>query len=286
MGLFMIYADILAPAEELLIAADTLCARRASGAPRCLLLARGSESIVGRFEVSELADTTIIGMTSSELVGRTDGGRIVRAALPHEMFVSGRCRPHQGRGNLPNVPDVAELLITHAGGCLRRTSGAVDCWRWRRCGDDEPVELRRSSGLDDAIQLARDDVGTIIAVRADGRVAVLDGDPAVSIGDGDIVQLSYAGDRGCARTETGEVECWGRNNLGQTGPRTQAGSTTVPTLTQVVDIAVGAEHSCALRSTGEVLCWGSNHYGQLGSSYTPPSYRPEPVVGLQTRVDD
>ena len=56
----------------------------------------------------------------------------------------------------------------------------------------------------------------------------------------------------CAIRESGEIECWGDNDYGQSTP--PAGSFTA--------VSANASHSCAIRDTGEIECWGSNRDGQ------------------------
>src|SRR5687768_2533028 len=58
----------------------------------------------------------------------------------------------------------------------------------------------------------------------------------------------------CAiRTTDGSIDCWGYNNLGQTGAPTGSFDT----------VASGLNHSCAIRSSDSfVACWGYNASGQ------------------------
>ena len=60
----------------------------------------------------------------------------------------------------------------------------------------------------------------------------------VSVGTG----LEYT----CGMRDTGEIECWGWNDLGQSTP--PAGAFT--------SLSVSSFHACGLRDTGEVECWG------------------------------
>ena len=65
---------------------------------------------------------------------------------------------------------------------------------------------------------------------------------------------AYSGYRGsdyrCALRTTGEIECWGRNDFGQTDA--PGGMFTV--------VSAGWVHACGLRETGEIECWGSNTF--------------------------
>ncbi len=97
-------------------------------------------------------------------------------------------------------------------------------------------------------------------------------------GTATIAQLIAAnGNHSCARTQIGQLKCWGQNNYGQLGlgdftnrgttpfslgtnlPAVSLGASRYPTV-----IALGYWHSCAILDDGKVKCWGANTYGQLG----------------------
>lgn len=59
----------------------------------------------------------------------------------------------------------------------------------------------------------------------------------------------------CATDLSGAVECWGRNDFGQSKPPADI-------FTQV---SVGIYHTCAISSSGVVKCWGLNKTGQSSS---------------------
>jgi hypothetical protein len=71
-----------------------------------------------------------------------------------------------------------------------------------------------------------------------------------------------------ARTMTGTVWAWGRNDHGQLGDGTRV-QRPVPVqiarLTDVSSVAAGADHSVALHQDGTVGAWGGNGWGQLGT---------------------
>jgi alpha-tubulin suppressor-like RCC1 family protein len=65
----------------------------------------------------------------------------------------------------------------------------------------------------------------------------------------------------CALLQSGAVQCWGANVLGQVGNGATVISPTLPiTVTGlesgVVELVVGAHHSCARSQDGKVRCWG------------------------------
>lgn len=57
-------------------------------------------------------------------------------------------------------------------------------------------------------------------------------------------------------TETGMIECWGRNDHGQLAP---------PGLPDIEQMAVGSEHVVALTKDGKVISWGWGEHGNCGA---------------------
>ena len=70
----------------------------------------------------------------------------------------------------------------------------------------------------------------------------------------------------CAITPEGGVQCWGNNDFGQLGDRSNLGSN-IPVNVIGIDggrtIVAGGNHTCIL-SGSDVWCWGQNSQGQLG----------------------
>ena len=56
----------------------------------------------------------------------------------------------------------------------------------------------------------------------------------------------------CGVTSSGNVECWGRNDYGQTN---------LPSGT-FESVSAGPYHNCGVKTDGNVECWGRNDYGQ------------------------
>ena len=71
-------------------------------------------------------------------------------------------------------------------------------------------------------------------------------------------QLAVGWDHACALTERGQVQCWGRNHLGQLGDGTRelrAAPTPVRAL-HATAIGAGVDTTCAVAVDGRVACWG------------------------------
>ena len=119
-----------------------------------------------------------------------------------------------------------------------------------------------------------------------GEVAVADTpagpEPGVD-GDADpFIQVSVSRGRTCAVRHSGQVSCWGRNDL-QEWLSTAA-------LSDVEMIAISANdlnqfHSCVLHEDRTVSCWGLNYYGRLGQGPDDKAhYRPIKVPGIDDAV--
>jgi len=88
----------------------------------------------------------------------------------------------------------------------------------------------------------------------------------------------------CGVTTTGDLDCWGENDVGQVGidPAISGGGSAVTRLTSVPPMQSGscADHCCGVTTSGEVWCWGANDYGQLGRGTTStPAWQPAPACG-------
>ena len=97
------------------------------------------------------------------------------------------------------------------------------------------------------------------------------------------VSITAGGSHTCAVLNTGVVNCWGWNGIGQLGNgNTTDSSVPVPVGAftggaTAVSITAGNAHTCAVLNTGAVNCWGRNDYGQLGNGTTTDSSVPVPV---------
>jgi alpha-tubulin suppressor-like RCC1 family protein len=107
--------------------------------------------------------------------------------------------------------------------------------------------------------------------------------PVLVSGLSNVVAVSAGGWHSCARTDSGQVLCWGDNTDGQLGDGSTSNRNTpvaVSNLSNVVQLTAGSSHSCALNGIGKAVCWGYNLYGQLGNGSTSNSKTPVDVSGL------
>ncbi|MFN3199957.1 MAG: thrombospondin type 3 repeat-containing protein [Bradymonadia bacterium] len=154
------------------------------------------------------------------------------------------------------------LASAAAGGstsCALLSNGDVKCWGYNGYGN---------LGQDDTL-----DRGTIAPEM--GR-DLLDVDL-----NGAVTALATGQDFACALLQSGQVQCWGRNNYGQLGlgdtshrgDHANEMGVALPTVDlgtgrSAQQIAAGDFHTCAILDDGTLKCWGLNNYGQLGQGDT------------------
>jgi alpha-tubulin suppressor-like RCC1 family protein len=115
--------------------------------------------------------------------------------------------------------------------------------------------------------------------------------PTRALGISDAVQASTSFRNGCALRASGNVVCWGNNQLGQLGTGL-AGSyrdLAAPTLVSgAIEMHTGDDFACALLGNGTVKCWGTNQFGSLGNGGAigsgAYSATPVTVVGITSAV--
>jgi alpha-tubulin suppressor-like RCC1 family protein len=100
----------------------------------------------------------------------------------------------------------------------------------------------------------------------------------------------------CLWTGSGEVRCWGCDDLGQLGdglsvlpdlcscPSGSAacglGAGAALSIAAVDAVDSGRTHGCASLADGSASCWGDNARGQVGDGSTTRAYAPVAVAGL------
>lgn len=91
---------------------------------------------------------------------------------------------------------------------------------------------------------------------------------------GRIVSVGAGTDFACVLHETGEVRCWGRNDVGQLGRGTSdtlahPEAATVELTGRAVALSVGRDHACALTREGVAFCWGDDRMAESGAAEAP-----------------
>jgi len=85
----------------------------------------------------------------------------------------------------------------------------------------------------------------------------------------DVVEMALGTEMTCARTGSGDVSCWGRDDFAGTGPPSMPEARVLlPTLIGIDDAITlrgGDLSTCAVRASGLGVCWGGNSEGELGN---------------------
>lgn len=124
-------------------------------------------------------------------------------------------------------------------------------------------------------------LGDGTASSSDAPVAALVPLPVTQVVTG---SSSLGGDFTCALTSSGEVFCWGANDVGQLGNGTSSASRApVPVLlpsTPFKSLSSRAGGACAVSTGGDGYCWGENTLGRFGTgSRDDQVLTPAPMLG-------
>lgn len=182
------------------------------------------------------------------------------------------------------VPGLANIQTVAAGKnhtCALDGSGAVWCW-----------------GLDEAGQIGVGGAQSRCPIGFGGLNAPCALDPVLSLTGGPYTDLAAGLFHTCGLLESGGVECWGDDAIGQLGldrggsescnwvvdspgetrPCQLAPMRVIGTAL-FVSLAAGHLHTCGIGASGDGYCWGASAFGQLGSGTTQPGVGPELVAG-------
>ena len=198
---------------------------------------------------------------------------------------------------LVGFDSVIQIATGGAHTCALQQRGNVRCWGWNRDGqlgtgtrtelEDffEPAPIVGQSqvtsvALGDGHLCSVDQIGTVWC-WGENDVGQLGIGVIGNLGDFGLpnevdaavntLSVDLGARHSCALLVTTELNCWGRNNLGQLG-NSYAGDiadSVIPNfvvgMSNVSAYSAGGDTSCAV-SNGIVSCWGDNEYGQLGTA--------------------
>jgi len=158
-----------------------------------------------------------------------------------------------------NLSGVVQIALGNAFSCALTSAGAVSCW-----GDNQFGELGNGTTTDAHVP-------TPVTGLSSGVLAITAGDA-----------------HACAVLNTGEVQCWGYNTVGELGDGSTATSLVPVTVSglasdgsSVSAVGGGGEVTCALNNAEQAQCWGLNADGELGDgSLSLDSTVPVAVTGL------
>jgi len=240
-------------------ASSMTCALTIDGAVKCWGF-NGGGALGDGTTTRRLTPTDVSGLNSGVTAISVDGNGSC-ALLASGMV---KC---WGGGQLTPVSvatlesGVAAIAVGGTHRCAVRDSGIVECW-----GDNDLGQLGDGTAMPHA-------------------------QPAPVVGLlGHVMEIALGYHHGCARLETGVIQCWGDSLYGELGD----GSSTrhaepvdvVAADMPFTQIAGGFMHHCALTVSGSVFCWGSNDFGALGNGTAEQSPVPVEVSQLEEPVTD
>lgn len=161
---------------------------------------------------------------------------------------------------VPGLEHVKKVYAFFQGTCALLSDGTLRCW-----GENGFGQLAQGDTAREFIALPIEPLGLGL---------VLD----MAVGDRSL----------CALLPGGDVRCWGRNNLAQTGnggtSEHVSAPTLVPNLKAVMVHALDNAY-CAVTDEADVRCWGSNQNNVLNVSPSAnPVLKPSPVANLERVV--
>jgi alpha-tubulin suppressor-like RCC1 family protein len=196
--------------------------------------------------------------------GQIGSGDTAKGATPPLLAPAG---PLQSPPLLiAGLADAQALALSADHSCVARPGGQQLCWG--SLAFDVP------DATDDD-----DDGGDAPAPPSD---KTLRASPTWVPGIKDVVEVGCGSHHSCARTDQGNVYCWGAGTRGQLGDgaKDSVKPLLVNGLTGAQSLAVGGDFGCVLLQGGSVSCWGSNTHGQLGRGTESLHGEAGPVPGL------
>lgn len=210
--------------------------------------------------------TSVTGVRDPRVISGTDNAVWVAVSEEHACAVRANgtvlCWGSQALGRIGNgstagslvnvtqVPGISTAVAVTVGAshtCALLADGQVRCWGSSQYGK--------------------------IGHGSTGGASTAVTQPTAVVGLSNVTEVRAGSEHTCALLATGEVWCWGRNQVGQLGDGTPPGSSSahsnVPVrvlgASNVTRLGVGFQSSCALLQDGTARCWGLNSGGQLGN---------------------
>src|SRR5688572_2806782 len=90
--------------------------------------------------------------------------------------------------------------------------------------------------------------------------------PTKTAATGVFTSVSAYANHTCGLRSDGAIECWGRNELGES-----PAILLPPSGQWFVSVSAGGGHGCAVRNDGVIHCWGDNEFGQAPATRTAAS---------------
>ena len=220
--------------------------------------------------ISAISSATDVATGDDHVCAVLSGGNLdCWGSAESEDLGNGSTRNSPTPEQVPGITTATEAAAGAAFTCALLTAGNVSCW-----GANGAGEIGNGTpGSNDPLTQATDLFGT----------------PQQVVGISNATQVSAGGGTACALLASGQVDCWGNNDLGQLGNGQAADESPVPVgvsgISNATEVAVAASHACALLASGQVQCWGKGTSGELGDGNASSSGAPVSVSGISNATE-
>ncbi len=248
----------------------------AGGDHVCALLSDGTVQCWGRNASGQLGNNTFIQSNEPVLVSNITGVVAIASGDAYTCVVlangtvwcwgdhsSGQLGTDQLSGatesltpvQVSGISNATAISAGHSHACARLSTGQVKCW-----GSNASEQLGDENYFDSS-----SNVPVTVSFMTDA------------------IGITAGGFHTCALRSTGEMACWGENEVGQLGdgstfnaptPKPVAGN-----ITTAQEVSAGSLHTCARLANRTVKCWGDGSLGQVGNGMDTKETSPVTVVG-------
>ena len=205
-------------------------------------------------QISAGAEHTCVLKESGKVVcwgddddGQLGNGASVTADQLYPVYV------HEGESSSSHLTKIVQVQVGYRHTCALSSGEQAYCW-----GKGAEGQLGSS-----AQTINRSAPVTVLTASG--------GDPLSGI-----LKIGAGESFSCALLKTGGVKCWGLQSYGRLGngvilpisvffPVDVRASTSVGSLSGVVELSSFRNHNCVLVSNGKVQCWGNPSNGELGN---------------------
>ncbi len=161
-----------------------------------------------------------------------------------------------------------QLSVGHNFACALDTAGLATCWGENVPGYDQVLQTPSGTPMKD---IAAGSNHACAITKTDGILACWGADYEDQVTDtptfdDNYLQVALGADHSCAIRQDQGLRCWGRRELGQVSPPSDAGPYS--------QVSGADQTTCAIRENVEMSCWGKNEpWGLVADMPTGADFR-------------